>query len=53
MSKIKLQKIVGSLLDISVENCICEWNDHLEIFSHPQAIENFRQFLLVRTDIVP
>ena len=44
MSKIKLQKIVGNLLHISVENCTCEWNDHLEIFSRPQAIENFRQF---------
>ena len=51
MSKIKLQKIVGNLLDLSVGNCTCEWNDHSEIFSCPQAIENFRQFLLVRTDI--
>ena len=29
-----------------------EWNDHLEIFSLPQVIENCRQFLLLRTDIL-
>ena len=28
-----------------------EWNGHLEIFSLPQAIENSRQFLPLRTDI--
>ena len=27
-------------------------NGHLEIFSLPQAIENVRQFLLFRTDIL-
>ena len=27
-----------------------EWNSHLEIFSPPQAIENSRQFLLLRKD---
>ena len=30
-----------------------EWNEHLEIFSLPQAIENSRQLLLLRTDILP
>ena len=40
MRKIKLQKIVG------------EWNGHLEILSPPQGIENSRQFLLLRTDIL-
>ena len=29
-----------------------EWNDHQEIFSPPQAIENFRQYLRLRTDIL-
>ena len=36
---------------ISFENCVHEWNGHLEIFSLPQAIENPRQCLLLRTDI--
>ena len=27
-------------------------NGHLEIFRLPQAIEQFRQFLLLRTDIL-
>ena len=27
-----------------------EWNGNLEIFSRPQAEENFRQHLLLRTD---
>ena len=26
------------------------WNGHVEIFSPPQAIENSRQFLLLRTN---
>ena len=29
-----------------------QWNGHLGIFSLPQAIENSRQFLLLRTDIL-
>ena len=29
-----------------------EWNGHLEIFSLPQVIENSRQYLLLRTDIL-
>ena len=29
-----------------------EWNCHLEIFSRPQVIENSRQYLLLRTDIL-
>ena len=41
MRKMKLPKIVGNLLD-----------SHLEIFSLPQGIENSRQFLLFRTDIL-
>ena len=29
-----------------------EWNDHLEIFSLSQAIKNYRQSLLLQTDIL-
>ena len=29
-----------------------EWNSHLEILSRPQVIENSRQHLLLRTDIL-
>ena len=29
-----------------------EWDRHLEIFSLPQVIENSRQYLLLRTDIL-
>ena len=29
-----------------------EWNDHLEIFSRSQVIQNSRQYLLLRTDIL-
>ena len=31
---------------------VLEWNDHLEIFNLPQVIENSRQYLLLRTDIL-
>ena len=44
MWKIKLQKIVADLLD--------ERYGHKEIFSRPQIIENSRQYLLLRTDIL-
>ena len=30
-----------------------EWNGHVEIFSRRPVIENCRQYLLLRTDIVP
>ena len=39
MGNIKLQKIVGNLLD-KRPKILHEWNDYLEIFSHPQVIEN-------------
>ena len=29
-----------------------EWNCHIEIFSRPQVIENSKQYLLLRTDIL-
>ena len=29
-----------------------EWNGHLEVLSRPQVIENSRQSLLLRTDIL-
>ena len=45
MGKIKLQKIAGKPSKI-----VLEWNGHLEIFSRPQAIENSRQYLLLRKD---
>ena len=35
-----------------ITKIVHEWNGHLEIFSLPQAIENSRQFLLLRTDIL-
>ena len=35
-----------------VTKIVPEWNCHLEIFSLPQAIENSRQFVLLRTDIL-
>ena len=46
MGKIKLQKIVGNILDILASKIVHEWNGHLEIFSLPQAIAKTRQFLL-------
>ena len=48
--KINLQKIVGNLSDKQI--IVHEWNGHLEIFSRPQVIENSRQYLLLRTDIL-
>ena len=29
-----------------------EWNGHLDVFSRPQVIENSRQYLLLRSDIL-
>ena len=29
-----------------------EWNGQLEIFSRPQVVENSRQYLLLRTEIL-
>ena len=29
-----------------------EWSSHLEMLSLPQVIENFKQYLLLRTDIL-
>ena len=49
MGKIKLQKIVGNLLDKLRKLYM---NGHLENFSLPQAIENSGQLLLLRTDIL-
>ena len=48
MGKIKLQKIVRNLIDKLRKLYM---NAHLERFSLPQAIENSRQLLLLRTDI--
>ena len=40
MGKIKIQKIVGNLLD-KRGKILHKWKDHLEIFSRRQMIENF------------
>ena len=50
--KIKLEKIVGNFFDIKASKIVHERNGHLEIFSRPQVIENSRQYLLLRTDIL-
>ena len=47
----KLQKIVGYFLD-KLRKIVPEWNAPLEIISRIQAIENSRQYLLLRTDIL-
>ena len=49
--KFKLQKIVGNLLELASKT-VHEWNDHVEIISRPQVIENWGQYLLLRTDIL-
>ena len=53
MGKIELQKIVGRLLDkfrkLYMNGTVIY--KFLELFSLPQAIENSRQFMLLRTDI--
>ena len=41
-----------NLLDKQVRKIVREWNSDLEIVSLPQSIENSRQFLLLRTDIL-
>ena len=51
MRKIKLQKIVGNLMDKLRK--LHERNGHLEILSFPQGIENSRQFLLLCPCMVP
>ena len=43
MRKIKLQKIVGNLLD-KLRKLFHKGNGYLEMFSLPQGIENSRQF---------
>ena len=51
MWKIKLQKMVGNLLD-QLRKLYMSWNGNLEILSRPHVIENSRQYLLLRTDIL-
>ena len=52
--KIKLQKIVGNLLDklrkLYMDGTVIY--KHVEISSSPQVIENSRQYLLLRTDVL-
>ena len=52
MWKIKLQKLVRNLLHRLRRLYMHEWNDHLEIFSCPQVIENSSQHLFLLTDIL-
>ena len=40
------------LIPLSITLILHEWNDHLRIFSRPQVIENSRQYLPLRTDIL-
>ena len=42
-----------NLLKKKASKIVHEWNIHPEIFSHPQVIENSRQYLLLRKDILP
>ena len=49
--KIKLKKIVGKLSGM-LQKLYMKGNGHLKICSLPEAIENCRQFLLLRTDIL-
>ena len=53
MGKIKFQKIVGNLLDGLRKFNVNGMVMHLQIFSCPQAKENSRQYLRLRTDILP
>ena len=52
--KVKLQKIIGNLLDEFRKSYMSgtQLGFHLEIFSRPQAIGNSRKYLLLRTDIL-
>ena len=52
MWQIKLQKIVGDLWKKFRKLYIHEWNGYREIFSRRQVIENSRQYLVLRTDIL-
>ena len=47
----KLQKIVGYFVD-KLRKIVPEWNAYPESISRIQAIENSRQYLLLRTDIL-
>ena len=49
--KNKLQKIVGNLF-ATLRKLDMNGTGRLEIFSRPQVIENFRQYMLLRTDIL-
>ena len=52
MRIIKLQKIVIRELVDKPREMYMDGTGHLEILSLPQGIENSRQFLLLRTDIL-
>ena len=50
--KIKVQKMVGNLLDKLRKLYMHEWNSPQDIFSCPQTKDNSRQYLLLQTDIL-
>ena len=50
MGKMKLKKNLREFVR-QASKIVHQWNGHLEIFSPPEAIENSRQFLFLRTDV--
>ena len=42
----------GRVFMRKVSKIVHEWNGYRDIFSRPQVIENARQYLLLRTDIL-
>ena len=50
--KLNFKNSLRNLLDKLRRLYMHEWNDHLEIFSCPQVIENSNQHLFLRTDIL-
>ena len=52
MWKIKLEKIVANLSDIKASKIVHEWNGHIEIVGRPEVMENSKQYLLLRTDVL-
>ena len=50
--KLNFKNSLRNLLDKLRRLYMHEWNDHLEIFSCPQVIENSSQHLFLRTDIL-
>ena len=49
--KLNFRKSLGIYIR-QAPKTVHEWNVHPEIFSDPQAKENYGQYLLLRTDIL-